>query len=79
MEGWISFFLGKTLEVGIHLFYGLIKAWPSGHSFAEETLLDPGLAEAFRSIDRVAPKDTNHVIGLESGLDILGISLSGGH
>ena len=79
MEGWILFFWGETHTVGIHLFNGLMKPGPSDHSIAEEPLLDPGFTEASGSIDRVAPKDTEHVIGLESGFDVLCISFSCGH
>ena len=64
MEGWILFFWGETHTVGIHIFNGLMKTGPSGHSIAEEPLLDSRLAETLRGIDRVAPKDIDHVIGV---------------
>ena len=55
-----------------------MQAGALGHPFPEETLLDAGLAKAFRSIDRVAPEDADDVIGLEGGLDVFGIGLAGG-
>lgn len=73
------FFGCKTFAVGVYLFDGLMKTRPSGKAFVEESLFHAGLAKALGSIDRIAPKYPDHVIGLEGGLDVFGISLSRGY
>jgi len=52
---------------------------PPYKTFFEEPLFHAGLPKAFWGIDGIAPKDADHVIGLEGGLNILGISFACGH
>ena len=42
---------------------------PPYKTFFEESLFYAGLAKAFGSIDGIAPKDADHVIGLEGSVN----------
>ena len=79
MEGIISLFWCQRLSEGIYFLHRLMEPGPPNKTFFEEPLLHAGLAKAFWSIDGIAPKDPDHVIGLEGGFDILGISFACGH
>ena len=76
MEGVILVLWRQGLSEGIDFLHRLMETGPPYKTFFEEPLFYAGLAKAFGSIDGIAPKDADHVIGLEGRVNIRGISFA---